>query len=136
MIAVVTDPIDIEAVMLAVEGNDSGAVVLFVGRVRDRTADRDVTHLDYEVYGEMARKEMQALATEAVAEQGAIRVAMVHRTGRLELGAAAVAIAVAAAHRPEAFSACRWLIDTLKQRVPIWKQEHFTDGSTWVAEHP
>jgi molybdopterin synthase catalytic subunit len=77
-----------------------------------------------------------ALAEQAVAEHGALRVAVVHRVGRLELGDAAVAIAVSAAHRAEAFEACRWVIDTLKRCVPIWKQEHFTDGSTWIAEHP
>lgn len=136
MIAVVTEPIDVAAVMAAVEGTDAGAVVTFVGRVRERTGDRDVTHLDYEAYGEMAHKELTALAEQACAGHGATRVAILHRTGRLELGEVAVAIAVAATHRPEAFEACRWLIDTLKQCVPIWKREHFTDGSTWVAEHP
>ena len=136
MIEVTEKPIDIGAVLDAVEGAGDGAVVLFVGRVRDHTRDRRVTHLDYEAYGEMARGELVALADQALAELGARRVALVHRTGRLEIGDVAVAVAVSSEHRPEAFEACRWLIDTLKQRVPIWKKEWYGDGGHWIAAHP
>ncbi len=129
-------PIDLMGVLDAVEGEGEGAVVLFVGRVRDHTGDRDVTHLDYEAYGAMAAGEMEALALEACERHGAARVAMVHRTGRLEIGEAAVAIAVSSGHRPAAFGACRWLIDTLKERVPIWKRECFADGAEWISDRP
>ena len=136
MIAVTDRPIQVDAVLASVEGHSEGAVVLFVGRVRDHNRGQDVTRLEYEAYGEMAVREMEALAGEARAEHGAVQVAMVHRHGRLELGDAAVAIAVSSAHRPEAFAACQWLIDTLKQRVPIWKKEIYADGGQWLADRP
>jgi molybdopterin synthase catalytic subunit len=139
MIAVTDQPIDVGAVLSAVEGPAEGGVVLFLGRVRDHARGQTVTRLDYEAYGDMALHELSALsalADEARAEHGASRVAAVHRTGRLEIGELAVAIAVAAPHRQQAFAACAWLIDTLKQRVPIWKKEWYADGSQWIAEHP
>lgn len=136
MIALSDHPIDVAAVMSAVEGPAQGGVVLFVGRVRDKTAGRVVTHLEYEAYGPMALAELSALAHEAAAHRGAERVSIVHRTGTLKIGEIAVAIAVAAAHRAQAFDACRWIIDTLKERVPIWKKECFVDGGIWVAPHP
>ena len=130
------EPLDVEGLMRRVEGDGQGAVVLFVGRVRDHSGDRDVTRLEYEAYGEMARAELRALAEEALATRGAERVALAHRTGRLEIGDAAVVIAVASAHRSAAFEACRWLIDTLKERAPIWKKEHYADGSEWISPRP
>ncbi len=136
MIAVQAEPIDVAAVLAAVEGESEGAAVLFVGRVRDHTGPRSVTHLDYEAYGAMAISEIEQLVRQAQHDRGAARVAVVHRTGRLEIGEAAVAIAVSSAHRPAAFEACRWLIDTLKQRVPIWKRESFEDGTEWVSDRP
>ncbi len=136
MIRVQSDPIDVVAVLEAVEGPEQGAVVSFLGRVRDHTGEQDVTHLDYEAYGEMAERELQRLVDEAREQHGAERVAVVHRTGRLEVGDIAVAIAVASGHRPAAFEACRWLIDTLKERVPIWKKEWFADGGHWVSDRP
>ncbi len=136
MIQVTADAIDLDAVLRSVEGEGEGAVTLFVGRVRNHSRARDVTRLDYEAYGSMAEAEMKALAEVACREKGAVKVALVHRVGRLEIGDAAVAIAVSAVHRPEAFAACRWLIDTLKERVPIWKKERYSDGEEWIAEHP
>lgn len=136
MIAVVEQPIDVGAVLEAVEGPGEGAAVLFVGRVRDHTGDKTVTHLEYECYAEMALAEMSALVDEARDRHGALKVALVHRVGRLQIGEAAVAIAVGSGHRPEAFAACRWLIDTLKQRVPIWKQEWDDQGGSWISERP
>jgi len=129
-------PIDVGAVVDFVQGPGQGAVVLFLGQVRDATSERAVTHLDYEAYPEMALSEMRALARSVLEEHGAARVSLVHRTGRLAIGETAVAIAVSAPHRPAAFAACRWLIDTLKQRVPIWKKEWYEDGGAWIAEHP
>ena len=136
MIALTDQPIDVPAVLAAVEGPGEGGVVLFLGRVRDHARGQSVTRLDYEAYGDMALDELRALAEQARASHGATRVALVHRTGRLQIGDLAVAIAVGAAHRREAFAACSWLIDTLKQQVPIWKKEWYADGSQWIAEHP
>ena len=95
-----------------------------------------MTHLDYEAYGGMAEAELRALADEARASHGAERVALVHRRGRLDIGDVAVAVAVACAHRGAAFDACRWLIDTLKERVPIWKKEWYADGGRWISDRP
>jgi len=136
VIAVTDRPIDVGAVLDAVEGAAEGAVVLFLGRVRDHARDKAVTRLDYEAYGSMAENELGALAERARSEHGAASVAVVHRTGRLEVGEVAVAVAVSAGHRAEAFEACRWLIDTLKERAPIWKKEWYGDGAHWVSEHP
>jgi MoaE-MoaD fusion protein len=136
VIALSSQPIDVSAVLAAVEGHDEGGVVLFLGRVRRASRGRVVTRLDYEAYAGMAQSELAALADEARAQQGAARVAIVHRTGRLALGELAVAIAVAAPHRKEAFVACAWLIDALKARAPIWKKEWYDDGSQWISERP
>lgn len=136
VIHVTEDSIDLDAVLRAVEGDGEGAVVLFVGRVRDRSREREVTQLDYEAYRGMAEASLTDLVGTALRDHGAQRVAVVHRVGRLEVGEAAVAVAVSAVHRPEAFEACRWLIDTLKEEVPIWKKERYSDGEEWIAEHP
>ena len=109
-----------------------GAVCAFDGIVRNNTRGRETLYLDYEAYREMALGQMQALAAEAVAKFGVRDVALVHRLGRLQVGETSVLIAVASAHRGAAFDACRWLIDTLKKQVPIWKKETFTDGSVWA----
>lgn len=129
-------PIDVPRCLAFVQGPGQGAIVLFLGQVRDATGERAVTRLDYEAYPTMALSEMEALARTALEQHGAARVSLVHRTGELAIGETAVAIAVSAGHRPAAFAACRWLIDTLKQRVPIWKKEWYDDGSAWIAEHP
>ncbi|MGQ0552082.1 MAG: molybdenum cofactor biosynthesis protein MoaE [Planctomycetota bacterium] len=136
MIALQAEAIDPAAVLAAVAGPEQGGVVLFVGRVRNASRGRAVQHLDYEAYPEMALAELQALAEEAQREHGAQRVALVHRTGRLSVGETAVAIAVAAPHRRAAFAACSWLIDTLKERVPIWKKEWYEDGQQWISDRP
>lgn len=136
MITLSSQPIDASAVLAAVEGPAEGGVVLFLGRVRSSSRGQVVTRLDYEAYAGMAEAELSALAGEAVSRLGAARVAIVHRTGRLEIGEIAVAIAVAAPHRAEAFAACAWLIDALKARAPIWKKEWYEDGSQWISERP
>lgn len=136
MIGVQSEAIETDAVLAAVEGASEGGVVLFLGRVRDHARGRGVTHLDYEAYAPMAESELRALAEEARAQHGAARVALVHRTGRLEPGEVAVAIAVASAHRAQAFAACSWLIDRVKERVPIWKKEWYADGSQWISDRP
>jgi len=136
MIALTHEPIDPTRVLEAVQGPEEGGVVLFLGRVRRTSRGRTVTRLDYEAYAPMAEVELKALADDAQYWMGAARVAIVHRTGTLEIGEIAVAIAVAAPHRRQAFAACSWLIDALKERAPIWKKEWYEDGSQWISEHP
>ncbi len=128
-------PIDTASLLDEVASSQAGAVVLFLGTVREMTSGRRTVALDYECYPEMARRKMDELATEAHARWPLSGCAIVHRLGHLELGEASVAVAVSSPHRGQAFEAARWLIDTLKQVVPIWKKENWDDGSTqWV--HP
>jgi molybdopterin synthase catalytic subunit len=109
-----------------------GAVCVFDGIVRDNSRGRKTLHLDYEAYREMALEQMRGLAGEAVTRFGVRDVALVHRLGRLMVGETSVLVVVASAHRGAAFDACRWLIDTLKKTVPIWKKEQFVDGASWA----
>jgi molybdopterin synthase catalytic subunit len=129
----ITDEV-IPAAEIAAEmksGGD-GAVCVFDGIVRDNTRGRKTLHLDYEAYREMALSQMEGLAAEAVTRFGVRDVALVHRLGRLVVGETSVLVVVASAHRGAAFDACRWLIDTLKKTVPIWKKEQFVDGAVWA----
>ena len=128
-------PLDENEVTARVTGRDAGGVVTFVGAVRDRARGREIEHLEYEAYPEMAVREMEKIAEQAAARWPGTRVAIAHRTGHLEIGEAAVVIAAAAPHRAEAFEACRFAIDTLKQTVPIWKKEVAVDGQYWVDDH-
>jgi molybdopterin synthase catalytic subunit/molybdopterin converting factor small subunit len=136
LIALVHEPIDSAALAARVKQGEDGAVVVFDGIVRNNTRGRRTLFLVYEAYEEMALRQMRALAEEAVAVHGVRRAAMVHRLGRLEVGETSVLIAVSSAHRAQAFEACRWLIDTLKKTVPIWKKEHFEDGAVWADGEP
>ena len=115
---------------------DDGAALVFEGVVRNQTRGRKTLYLDYEAYEEMARQQMESLAEQALKRFQIRDVSLVHRLGRLELGEASVLIVVASAHRAAAFDACRWLIDTLKRTVPIWKKEHFEDGAVWADGEP
>lgn len=119
-------------VMEEIKAGADGAVCCFDGIVRDNTRGRRTLHLDYEAYREMALTQMEGLAAEAIAKFGVRDVALLHRLGRLLVGETSVLIVVASAHRGQAFEACRWLIDTLKKQVPIWKKEIFADGAVWV----
>jgi molybdopterin synthase catalytic subunit len=127
--------LDEAEVAARVEGPDAGGVVSFVGRVRDHARGHSIEHLVYEAYPEMAEREMEKIVDEAGAKWPGTRVAIAHRVGRLEIGDAAVVVVAASAHRDEAFLACRFAIDTLKVRVPIWKREVATDGAYWVDDH-
>ena len=122
--------------MRSIKRPEDGAAVVFEGIVRNHTRGRRTLYLDYEAYEEMALKQMEELAARALAEYKIRDVAMVHRLGRLEIGETSVLIVVASAHRAAAFDACRWLIDTLKRTVPIWKKEHFEDGAVWADGEP
>ncbi len=123
-------------IVAGLKAGADGAVCVFDGIVRDNTRGRKTLFLEYEAYREMALSQMQSLAEQAIAEFGVRDVAVVHRLGRLEVGETSVLVAVASAHRGAAFDACRWLIDTLKKTVPIWKKEHFVDGAVWAAGEP
>jgi len=129
-------PLDTAVVSARVEGPGMGGIVVFVGAVRDHARGREIRHLEYEAYAGMAEREMERIADEAAERWQGARVAIAHRTGRLEIGDLAVVVAAAAPHRAEAFAACRYAIDTLKERVPIWKKEFATDGEYWVDERP
>jgi MoaE-MoaD fusion protein len=120
----------------AMEKPEDGAIVIFDGIVRSNSRGRRTLYLDYDSYEDMALKQLRELAARAL-QQFAIRnVAIVHRLGRLEIGESSILIAVFSAHRAAAFDACRWLIDTLKKTVPIWKKEHFADGAVWADGEP
>jgi molybdopterin synthase catalytic subunit len=135
-LVLVRERIDTQSVLDKLMESMDGAAVVFEGVVRDNTRGRRTLYLIYEAYEEMALKQMDALIRQAL-EQFPIRaVSMVHRLGRLEIGETSVLIAVASAHRAAAFDACRWLIDSLKRTVPIWKKEHFEDGAVWADGDP
>jgi molybdopterin synthase catalytic subunit len=130
------EKIDAPGIVATMKAGEDGAVVVFDGIVRDNTRGRKTLFLDYEAYEEMALTQMRALADKAVADFGVRDVVVVHRLGKLEVGETSVLIVVASAHRAAAFDACRWLIDTLKKTVPIWKKEHFVDGAVWADGDP
>jgi len=130
------EPIDAEKLVSGLKQGEDGAVTVFDGIVRNNTRGRKTRYLDYHAYEEMALKQMQDLAAKARADFKIRQVAIAHRLGKLEVGETSVLIAVAAAHRGAAFDACRWLIDTLKKTVPIWKKEHFEDGAVWADGEP
>ncbi len=135
MILLTETPIDLAAALAHVQTGSAGAVDVFIGTVRNQTAQKRVVRLEYEAYAPMALKKMEELAAAARRRWPVERLALIHRVGVLEIGEAAVVIAVSTPHRAEAFEACRWLIDTLKDVVPIWKKEVFEDGDVWVAAH-
>lgn len=133
---IVREKIDTQGVLENIKRPEDGAVAVFEGIVRNNTRGRRTLSLDYESYEEMALKQMEGLAERALADFKIREVTLVHRLGRLEIGETSVLIAVASAHRGAAFDACRWLIDTLKRTVPIWKKEYFEDGAVWADGEP
>lgn len=134
--ALTRDVIDTDALIAAAKHGEDGAVVVFDGIVRNHSRNRQTLYLDYEAYEEMALKQIDALSREAIGRFSVRHVTLVHRLGRLNVGETSVLIVVASAHRAQAFDACRWLIDTLKKTVPIWKKETFVDGVVWAAGEP
>lgn len=133
---IVRDTIATDSILAGIKAGGDGAVCVFDGIVRDNTRGRRTLHLDYEAYEAMALKQLQDLRVDAIARFGVRDVAIVHRLGRLAVGETSVLIAVASAHRGAAFDACRWVIDTLKTTVPIWKKEQFEDGAVWADGEP
>jgi len=129
---IVRQRIDTSGILDRLKRGEDGAALVFEGVVRNQTRGRKTVYLDYEAYEEMALAQMEGLAEQALGQFQVRDVAIVHRLGRLEIGETSVVIVVASAHRGAAFDACRWLIDTLKKTVPIWKKEYFEDGAVWA----
>jgi molybdopterin synthase catalytic subunit len=135
MVRLTHEPIDYQSLTELVRRNDCGAVVTFLGTVRDLTGEQVTVALDYEAYAPMAEKKMAEIESDTRARWPVGDIALVHRLGHMEVGEVSVAVAVSCTHRAEAFAACRHAIDRLKELVPIWKKENWADGSTeWV--HP
>ncbi len=133
------EPIDVAALQAAVADPGAGGTVTFIGTTRRENSGRIVTRLEYEAYEPMALQEMRKIAEEAGRRFRITRIAIRHRIGMVEIGESSVAIAVSAPHRGEAFDACRFAIDRLKEVVPIWKKEHFEGGEVWIGSqtsHP
>src|SRR5262245_24047656 len=129
MVLLTSEPIDISRVLDQAANTQAGAVVLFLGTTREMTGDRRTSSLDYECYPAMAEKKLAELEAAARGKWPIVECVIVHRVGHLELGEASVAIAVSTAHRRDAFEAGQWLIDRLKEVVPIWKKENWADGT-------
>jgi molybdopterin synthase catalytic subunit len=130
------DTLDIPSCIDWVMSPQSGGIDVFIGTVRDATKGKQVVRLEFEAYAQMALNEMRKIAEQATEKWPLHKVLLHHRTGVLQVSEVPVVIAVSAAHRAAAFDACRYIIDTLKQTVPIWKKEIFEDGEVWVAAHP
>ena len=134
--SIIREKIDPHQIVPPMERPEDGAIAMFDGLVRNNTRGRKTLYLEYEAYEEMALKQMEALISEALNKFPARDARIVHRLGRIEIGESSVFIAVCSAHRAAAFDACRWLIDTLKKTVPIWKKEYFADGAVWADGEP
>jgi molybdopterin synthase catalytic subunit len=133
---VTADALDERAAIASIRSEGAGAVVTFVGRVRGNSRGREVTKLEYEAYPEMVEHVFVQISDEVKARVEIVDIAIHHRVGLLGVGEASVIIAVSAAHRAQAFDACRYAIDRLKQIAPIWKKEHSPDGAVWVEDRP
>jgi molybdopterin synthase catalytic subunit len=133
MVSVTTQPIDVASIYAAVQSVHAGGIDIFIGTVRDRSHGRRVKALEYSAYVPMAEKLMAQIEDEMRKQWPLHAVVLTHRIGTLALGEVAVVTAVAAAHRKEAFEACRYAIDRIKADVPIWKKEHFEEGTEWVV---
>jgi MoaE-MoaD fusion protein len=135
-VAIIREKIQTDQIVNRMKHGEDGATVVFEGIVRNQTRGRRTLYLDYEAYEQMALRQMESLAEQSLSQFQIRDVAIVHRLGRLEIGETSVLIAVVSAHRAAAFEACRWLIDTLKRTVPIWKKEYFEDGAVWADGEP
>jgi molybdopterin synthase catalytic subunit len=135
-IYITEDKLDPKACTDAVTYPGAGGIVVFVGTVRDQTKGKAVRHLEFETYKKMALKEMEKIANDSTKRWSLHKMVIHHRTGLLSIEDEAVVIACSSAHRKEAFEACQYAIDTLKETVPIWKKEVFEDGEVWVSAHP
>jgi molybdopterin synthase catalytic subunit len=135
MFGVQHEPLDPAPLVAAVRRDDAGAIALFYGVVRNENLGRAVQYLEYDAYPEMAIKKMREVADEVRAKYPVAGVGVLHRIGRLEIGETSLLVAVSSGHRKEAFEACHYAVDRIKQIVPIWKKEVWTDGSEWIEGH-
>lgn len=135
MFAVTHDPLDPQPLVESVRRDESGAVALFYGVVRNENMGRNVRYLEYDAYPQMAIKKMEEVAAEVRAKFAVTGVGVLHRIGRLEIGETSLLVAVSSAHRAEAFDACHYAVDRIKQMVPIWKKEVWDDGEEWIEGH-
>ncbi|HYQ87143.1 MAG TPA: molybdenum cofactor biosynthesis protein MoaE [Bacteroidota bacterium] len=133
MIELTDKKIDVDRVIRSVEEPSAGGTSVFIGTTRNHSDGKEVLEMEYQAYNPMALKKMNELAENARSKWKLTKVSIVHRVGRLQIGEASVVIAVSAPHRKEAFEACRFTIDTLKESIPIWKKEFFRDGEAWVG---
>ena len=132
MIKVTTEDFSIDEVVASIRSGGMGAIVTFIGTVRDNSKGRDVDRIEIQVYEEMAAKQLQAIREEAIAKFGVEEVAIVHRYGSLGVSDNIMMIAVGAGHRPEAFEACRYVLEAIKEKVPLWKKEFTPEGDYWI----
>ena len=128
------DPIDITEITAAVGKESDGAIILFTGQARNKTGEKEVTHLEYQLYHKMAEKEMEKILRDACEKWSLTDCMVVHRYGRVLPGQASIVIAVSSPHRGEAYTASRYIIDSIKKTVPIWKKEFYRDGSSWITK--
>ena len=135
MFAVTQEPLDPAPLVAAVRRDESGAVALFYGVVRNENKGRAVRYLEYDAYPEMAVKKMREVAEEVRARFPVTGIGVLHRIGRLEIGETSLLVAVSSGHRAEAFAACHYAVDRIKEVVPIWKKEVWDDGEEWVEGH-
>lgn len=135
MFAIRREPLDPKTLVEAVRRDESGAVALFYGVVRNENMGRNVQYLEYDVYPEMAIKKMNEVAEEVRAKYPITGIGVLHRVGRLEIGETSLLVAVSSAHRVAAFEACHFAVDRIKQIVPIWKKEVWEDGEEWIEGH-
>ncbi len=136
MTEITNKPIDVPVIIRAAESGEAGALNVFIGTVRSKTSGKNVVRLEYEAYEPMAKKEIEKIVQLATTKWGVKNWAVSHRVGTLVVGEVAVVVAISTAHRKESFEACQFIIDNLKQTVPIWKKEIFEDGEEWVSAHP
>jgi molybdopterin synthase catalytic subunit len=135
MFEITSEPLDPAPLGEAVRRDESGAVALFYGVVRNENMGRAVQYLEYDVYPEMAIKKMREVADEVRAKFPVTGIGILHRTGRLEIGETSLLVAVSSGHRAEAFDACHFAVDRIKQIVPVWKKEVWEDGEEWIEGH-
>jgi molybdopterin synthase catalytic subunit len=135
MFAITHEPLDSAALVAAVRRDESGAIALFYGVVRNENLGRAVLYLEYDAYPEMALKKMREVADEVRSRHPITDIGALHRIGRLEIGETSLLVAVSSGHRKEAFEACHYAVDRIKQIVPIWKKEVWDDGSSWIEGH-
>lgn len=128
------ESIDINSILENGLSTGDGSDLIFTGRVRDRSRGKNVLHIDYEIYNEMALKELNKIADEALSDHGLSRVIIVHRYGRVNIGEISIIILVSSPHRDSSYNGSRYIIDEIKKRVPIWKKEFYDDGSEWITD--